>query len=323
MIRYYCQYSYGGFRTFRIYGEELEPLEKQEVERGHRLDFPPQGNIYFNYGGARMVFRTFDSGEVAIILRDIPGPTKDTDGRPVSCAIQIIGDKEDMPLLCKVVYAIVNDIEGFEDIFVSGFSLRGGLHYKGIPLRQFVEEQANAKYVSLPPLGDLTLRKGPVYLFVPTSDMFVSDRRLTTKVIKELSLGTQNYEIANTLANTILMRDLQDLKGRLKPAQTAPLSTDTSNEEKQGDKLEEKPEESQKETISEVATTETKEDETPASEQSIGIIVDFPTSDTAADLRKRIKQLTENETRLRKLLRLLFAAVGVLAATLIVALILK
>ena len=315
MIRYYCQYSYGGFRTFRIYGEELEPLEEQEVESDHMLDFPEQANIYFNYGGARMLFRTFDTGETAIILRDIHGRNRDTDRRPASCAIQIIGDEEDIPLLRKVVYAIVNDIEGFEDIFVSGFSLRGGLHYKGILLRQFVEEQANAKYVGLPPLGDLILRKGPVYLFVPTSDMFVSDRRLTTKVIKELSLGTQNYEIANTLANTILMRDLQYLKGRLKATSAKDEKTDTSDEEK--------PEETQKETISEVATTETKEDETPACEQSIGIIVDFPTPDTAADLRKRIKQLTENEARLRKLVRLLIAAVGVLAAALIVALILK
>lgn len=29
MIRYYCQYSYGGFKTFRIKGEQHEALTQE------------------------------------------------------------------------------------------------------------------------------------------------------------------------------------------------------------------------------------------------------------------------------------------------------
>lgn len=216
MIRFYCQYSFGGFRTFRIYGEEQEALVDQEVDRDNLLDFPRQGSTYFNYGGAKLVFRALDDGAMAIILRDIPGVEKDTDGRSINCALQVIGDAEDMPLMRNIILAIINDIEKFQTDFKNGFSLRGGLHYNGTFLADFVKKLEEIT-LSAPgtSLENLAQRTGPIYLFVPTSPLFLSDQKLRTKVMTDLQLGSTKKDEDNVLKNSMSESTLSDLKGKI------------------------------------------------------------------------------------------------------------
>ena len=71
MIRYYCQYSYGGFKTFRIKGEQHEALT-QEVTAEEKFEFPDLADLYFNHGGAKLLYRYFDDNTIALnVIRTI------------------------------------------------------------------------------------------------------------------------------------------------------------------------------------------------------------------------------------------------------------
>lgn len=219
MIRFYCQYSYGGFRTFRINGEADEALKGQEViyddnTKENTLDFPQMGSLYFNYGGVKLLYRVYDNGELAIVLREIPGLEKDTDGRPVNCALQIIGQESDKALMDNVVLEIISSLEKFEKDFSEEFSLRGGLHYNGEFLTKFVENlRDKTAEADAPVLEDFASRRGPVYLFVPSSIYFMSDRNLQVKVIRDLRLASDSPEVKSLLDNTISPGRIAELSG--------------------------------------------------------------------------------------------------------------
>lgn len=290
MIRFYCQYSFGGFRTFRIYGEENEPLTGQEVDKDNMLDFPQQCNIYFNYGGAKLLFRTLADGSYVIALRDIPGIEKDTDGRPINCALQIVGDSEDLPAMRNIVLAIINDVEKFQSEFTEGFSLRNGLHYDGRILADFVK---NLKGVTLSApdteLANLALRSGPVYLFVPTSPLFRTDSKLASKVIAELQLGSTKDDMLNILHNTITKASLPNLAGKVvtvtEEAETAPAAAQKSPETKAGKKKEEN-----------AVTTSDTGDNMADKLRIIDLERDL---ETAEDVRKKVEK--ENRDLLQKI----------------------
>ncbi len=299
MIRFYCQYSFGGFRTFRIYGQENEPLADQEVDKYNMLDFPQQCNLYFNYGGAKLLFRTLADGSYVIALRDIPGIEKDTDGRPINCALQIVGDSEDLPAMRNIVLAIINDVEKFQSGFTEGFSFRNGLHYDGRILADFVK---NLEGVTLnapdTELANLAFRNGPVYLFVPTSPLFRTDSKLASKVIAELQLGSTKDDMLNILQNTIPKASLPNLAGKVvtvtEEAETAPAATKKSPETKAEKKKEEKAEETVTETVA-VTTSDTGDN----AADKLRIIDLERDLEAAEDARKKVEK--ENRDLLQKI----------------------
>ena len=140
MIRYYCQFSYGGFRVFRINGEADEPLTQQEVTKNERRDFPELCEYYFDNGGVKLLYRKVTDGKIALILREIPGPTSDTDGTPIKTAIQFVGDEDDWDALNKMCLYLITNLNSFEKRFAEMFSLRGGLHFAGNQLVDFFQE---------------------------------------------------------------------------------------------------------------------------------------------------------------------------------------
>ena len=68
MIKVYCQYSYGGFKTFYIEGLENEPMEKEVID-DTVYDFPEDAYCYFQYGGAKMVYRQLKDGRYDLVVR--------------------------------------------------------------------------------------------------------------------------------------------------------------------------------------------------------------------------------------------------------------
>lgn len=140
MIRYYCQFSYGGFRTYRINGEADEPLTQQEVTKKERRDFPELCEYYFDNGGVKLLYRKVGEGKIALILREISGPTTDTDGTPIKTAIQFVGDEDDWDALNKMCLYLITNLNSFEKRFAEMFSLRGGLHFAGNQLVDIFQE---------------------------------------------------------------------------------------------------------------------------------------------------------------------------------------
>lgn len=191
MIRYYCQFSYGGFKTFRINGESHEALT-QEVTAEQKFDFPDLGDLYFNHGGAKVLYRYLDKDTLSLIIREIPGPGQDTDGRNINCAIQFIGAAEDRDIMDRLCIKVVNDIHLFESEFADMFDLRGGLFFEGDRLSEFVLDCLNpCSYEGESKLLKIIKRTGTVLFFVPFSSKFGFDEKTTTKVIDELKLSNE------------------------------------------------------------------------------------------------------------------------------------
>lgn len=138
-MRIFCQYNYGGFSTYRINGIPKELLQ-EELPSDSPNGFPPLADVYFSHGGAKLLYRFLDSTTIDLVICNIPGPEKDTDGRAFSCAVQFIGNLSEKELLDCLTIKIVSDLNGFEKFFASMFSLRGGLHFKGDQLMSFIND---------------------------------------------------------------------------------------------------------------------------------------------------------------------------------------
>lgn len=189
MIRIYLQYSYGGFKTFFIEGKEKEAVN-MEVTNDTPYDFPQDAHRYFQYGGAKMVYRYLNNGELDLVVREIPSIHKDGDYRSIPCAVQFIGDEEDRLALDYLATDIVNDIEKFHNFFSLLFRVRGGLRIDGDRLRKWIDEHS-VPFIcetNVQQIKNMQLIKSGVILFVPLSRNFGIDEFVTSNVSSELNL---------------------------------------------------------------------------------------------------------------------------------------
>lgn len=194
MIRYYCQYSYGGFKTFRIKGEAHEALT-QEVKAENSYDFPKLADLYFNQGGAKVLYRYLDNNTITLIIREIPGPGLDTDNRQINCAVQFIGDASDRKQLDRLAIKLINNLHKFETDFSDMFDMRGGLFFEGDKLDAIVKAcETQCQYEGESRLLKIQNRQGKVLLFVPFSANFGLDTKVTDKLLSELQLPVEATE---------------------------------------------------------------------------------------------------------------------------------
>lgn len=188
MIKYYCQYSYGGFKTFHIDGVANEPLT-QIVTPDCKYGFPELAELYFNKGSLKLLYRYLDNDILTLVVKEIPSNGLDTDGRRISCAIQFIGDASDRDVMDRLTIKIANDIKSFERSFANMFDLRGGFHFDGDKLDSFVKDcQPKCTYYGKSELLNVLDQKGSILLFVPFSNNFGSDNKVTAKILDELQL---------------------------------------------------------------------------------------------------------------------------------------
>lgn len=189
MVRIYCQYSYGGFKNFAIEGKENELLGK-EVSNDNTYGFPLDANVFFSYGGAKIVYRQLQNGEYTLVIKEIPSAHTDGDGRPIICAVQFIGGEEDRLTLDNMAISIANDINSFETFFKDLFFEHDGLKIEGDKLRIYIND-FNTDYVFSGESKLLNIRKSNarVLLLIALSSNFGLENTVTEKVLDELKLG--------------------------------------------------------------------------------------------------------------------------------------
>lgn len=193
MIQTYCQYSYGGFKTFYIEGLKNEHLNSvKEVTLDNTYDFPQDAHVYFQYGGSKIVYRQLPDGHLCLAVREIPSNDTDGAGQHINCAVQFIGQEEDRHTLDNLALIIANDITSFSTFFADLFYDIKGLHIEGDKLHEFIDMWSNGKRIEgemHPVLSAIEKKSDGVYLFVPLSDNFNRDKVVTTNVCKELRLN--------------------------------------------------------------------------------------------------------------------------------------
>lgn len=277
MIRFYCQYSYGGFKTFRINGESHEQLT-QIVTAENNYGFPSLADLYFNQGGAKILYRYLDSQTLSLVVKEIPGHGLDTDNRPISCAVQFIGDAEDRGVLDRLTIHIANNLEKFEKAFADMFDLRGGLHFEGDQLVEIVKAcEPECDYEGDSKLLRVREQNGTVLLFVPFSDNFGMDAKVTAKTITELQLPNE----AREEDKVIRLSELMKMQYLLKPVAVREKKEDKPENGEDIDKLKSELEELKAENAH--------------------------LRNTAADANKELNALKEKDTKFMKTLYLVIA----------------
>lgn len=198
MIRIYCQYSYGGYKTLHIKGIENESLGyDSEVTLETPHDFPSSAHVFFQFGGSKMVYRKLDNGDLTLVVREIPSDDVDGAGRPICCAVQFICPVEDRQTLNILALRIANNVIGFGNFFAKLFYVRQGLHIEGDKLRTYIDrvdtevfprEDAPSVFRSF------WKKQEGVFLFVPLSENFGKDKDVTNRVCEELKIKKEELK---------------------------------------------------------------------------------------------------------------------------------
>jgi len=212
MIRIYCQYSYGGFKTFHIQGKENEEV-CCEVTSDNSYNFPNDAWIYFQYGGSKIIYRYLNNNRIALIIREIPCTHRDGDGRKIPCAVQFIGDIEDRKTLDYIALDIANDILKFEEFFSNLFYIQQGLYIDGQKLINYINDRnVNFKIeTKISQLQNIIHIQSGIILFIHLSNNFGIDDFVTQKVCKELNLNIKELKSKKC---TIPLSELLKLQGK-------------------------------------------------------------------------------------------------------------
>lgn len=189
MIKIFIQYSYGGFKTLLVEGLENE-LVNQEVANENDYGFPQDAYCHFQYGGVKMIYRHLNSGQLDLVVREIPSIHTDGDGRSIPCAVQFIGAPEDRNVLDYMAIEIANNIQKFHDFFSNLFWEERGLRIEGDKLREWIDGH-NVPFICDSPsaqIKNIPNIKSGVILFVPMSGNYGIDKNVTDRMTKELRL---------------------------------------------------------------------------------------------------------------------------------------
>lgn len=227
MINIYCQYSYGGYKTFHIKGIEMESLgDESEIRIESPHDFPETAHVFFQFGGSKIVYRKLDDGKLTLVVREIPSDDVDSSGRPISCAVQFIGDEDDRQTMDNLAMFIVNDVISFGQCFANLFYVRQGLHIEGDKLRTHIVNWSRNVVPNEdihPVLRNLGEKKNGVFLFVPLSEKFGKDRDVTTRVCEELRMNRGEWEGA-----VIRLSELLNMQKKVIAANTETVQQSSS-----------------------------------------------------------------------------------------------
>lgn len=244
MIKIYCQYSFGGFKTLYIEGKENELLDK-EVTINESYGMPDEAYVYFQFRGAMLVYRQLNDGHLALVVKEIPSIHTDSDGRAINCAVLFIGDLIDRKTFDNLAIVIANDLVWFGNFFSNLFSGRGGLHIMGDKLREFINiysKDIKFSGKSLPQLLNISKKKSGVFLFIPLSSNFGIDSNVTKRVCDELRFDIKDLngvtvsmktilEIQKTLSITVIERESKNQKDEPKKLDEVQVSVKEVNKD--------------------------------------------------------------------------------------------
>jgi hypothetical protein len=215
MIQIYTQYSYGGFRIYKIDGVAKELLDSaKEVTRNNFLGYPESAAIFFDRGMTKVAYRYLSgSDKFVLTVKEIPSLDSDSDGRPINCAVQFIGDKSDRKTIDNIAISICNGLKNFEEFFAGLFYIRSGFHIDGDRLKAYIDSfNGDIHFSGESQLLDVRKKKTGVILFVPLSVSFFTDDFVRCKIKDELQFS--DGDMKNSIV--ILYQELLKQQGRLK-----------------------------------------------------------------------------------------------------------
>lgn len=168
MLTIYAQYSFGGYKIFKLTNEGAE-----EVTGVNRLGITDSAIQLFSHYGIKMI-NCHDAQEQHIFfVNDIPCKELDDTGRNKTCSLMICGTSlNDAKLLRRLAVMIAFELGSFEIFFSSLFSITDTLNFDYKKFEEFIQLMADKEVFAENRLRNAMLRK-PYPIVVYTS----SDRK--------------------------------------------------------------------------------------------------------------------------------------------------
>ena len=136
MLNIYCQYSYAGYKIYRLYADGIK-----EVTATERYDLPKSSITYFSRYGIKEALLPLPEGPWMLLVHDIPTNELDDMGRKKNCSLQIIAtDKEAKSQLVKTAIIIANEMSSFQKLFAAMFAIKDTLTFDYDSFQTFLSE---------------------------------------------------------------------------------------------------------------------------------------------------------------------------------------
>lgn len=135
MMTVYAQYSFGGYKIFRLTANAVE-----EVTGQNRLGLPQSAVQLFSHYGIKLLCASDIAGNFLLFVNDMPCKEKDDMGRSKTCSLVIATkDIADLPVMRRIAVMIAFELDAFESFFSSLFAIKETLSFDFCRLKKFLD----------------------------------------------------------------------------------------------------------------------------------------------------------------------------------------
>lgn len=166
MINTYAQYSYGGYKIFRLENDSVV-----EVTGDNRMGIPDSAIKLFSHYGVKLLLAKDTSGIYQLFINDIPCRERDDMGRAKRCSLLMCGTSlADAKVLRTVAIMILFELDQFEKFISSLFEIKDYLQFDYNRFENFVNEIINDESIREDKLRLAIFKKNnPIVAYTTTS----------------------------------------------------------------------------------------------------------------------------------------------------------
>lgn len=166
MISVYAQYSFGGYKIFKLEKESVT-----EVTGENRTGIPDTAIKLFSHYGVKLLLAQDLYGCYQLFVNDIPCRERDDMGRAKRCSILICGTSlTDAKLLRKAAIMILFELNQFENFISSLFEIKDSLQFDYDRFENFMNEIVNDESIREDRLRFAMFKKSnPIVVYTTTS----------------------------------------------------------------------------------------------------------------------------------------------------------
>lgn len=162
MINLYAQYSFRGYKIFRLSENAVE-----EVTATNRLGITDSAIQLFSHYGVKLLASKDLSGNYILFVNDIPCKEHDDMGRNKTCSMVMTATSlSESNMLKRIAVMLVFELDKFEELFSSLFSIKETLMFDYRRFSQFIDNAADNEVVSQDRLRNAMNRKAtPIVVY--------------------------------------------------------------------------------------------------------------------------------------------------------------
>lgn len=162
MINLYAQYSFSGYKIFRLTEDAAE-----EVTASNRLDIPDSAIQLFSHYGIKLLASKDLLSNYILFVNDIPCKEHDDMRRAKTCSmIMTATSVSESNMLKRIAVMLVFELDKFEEFFSSLFTVKDTLEFDYLRFNEFIKNAADSEVISQDRLRNaMNLKATPIVVY--------------------------------------------------------------------------------------------------------------------------------------------------------------